>query len=162
MNPLLVEHDITTFCLALGVMGGFIRIMFLDLRRLVTNDFDIALTLGFLILLVATSGSWDLFSDMLAGAACMGVIVLGIKWWYGRRFGSGDCLVYPLCGFATGFSSMTSWLLWLSALLIMFPVGWALWRGKGIRPKRFRRMIFPGTPPAIMAVFLTWGTGLNW
>lgn len=161
MNPLLVEHNILTLLTTLGLVGGFIRIMVLDMRLLVTSDLDIALTLGLLLLLVVFSRSWQLVPDMLGGTACIGMIVLGIKLWYGRRFGSGDCLVYPLCGFATGFSAMTSWLLSLTIMLLVFPLAWAIWRGKAIwPPQRLQRMIFPGTPPAILAVFLTWGKEL--
>ena len=149
--------------LALLLVAGFLKILVLDLRQLVTNDLDIALTTCLLLLLVVVSRSWDKFPDMVGGGVLIGAVVLGIRFWFGRKFGSGDCLVYPLCGLATGYSAMTIWLLWLCVLLVIFPMGWALWRGKALwPPRRLRRMIFPATPPAIMAVFLTWGTGLNW
>ncbi|MYG42067.1 MAG: hypothetical protein F4203_02820 [Rhodobacteraceae bacterium] len=79
MNSLLVEHNILTLLATLGLMGGFTRIMVLDMRLLVTSDIDIALTRGLLLLLVAFSRSWQLVSDMLTRTACIGMIVLGIK-----------------------------------------------------------------------------------
>ena len=100
--------------------------MVLDMRLLVTSDLDIALTLWLLLLLLAASKSWQLVPDMLGGAACIGVVVLLIKLLYGRRFGTSDCLVYPLCGFTTGFSTMTSWLLSLTIMLLIFPLVWRM------------------------------------
>ena len=158
MNPLLLDQNILTLLASLGLVAGFGKIILLDARYLVTSDVDIALTFSMLVLLVGLTQSWYLVPDMLAGAGCIGIIVLFIRWWHGRKFGAGDCLVYPLCGLAVGFSSMSSWTLWLAALLIVMPLGWAWRRGKRVWPiRRLRRMIFPATPPAILAVYLTWG-----
>lgn len=157
LNPLLVDPAPLPLLLAVLLVAAFLKILILDLRHLVTSDRDIVLTLAFLLLLVGVTKSWDVIPDMVDGGVLIGAVVLGIRLWFGRKFGSGDCLVYPLCGLATGYSAMTTWLLWLCVLLLLFPVGWALWRGKALwPPRRLRRMIFPATPPAIMAVFLTW------
>lgn len=158
MNPLLLDHNILTLLVSLGVVGGFLRIVLLDLRYLVTHDRDIVLTLMLLVLLVASSRSWNLLPDMLLGAGFLGCMVLGIKVWFGRKFGSGDCLVYPICGFAVGMESMFTWTLFVSGFLIVMPLCWARYRGKRIWPLRgLRRIVFPATPPAILALFITWG-----
>ncbi len=161
MNPLLLDHTVLTLLVSAGCVGGLIRIAWRDLRFLMTHDGELLLTLGLLILLVATAQAWHLLADMLIGAGLMGGIVLGIRIGFGKKFGSGDCLVYPLCGFAIGMDALVIWTLWTAVLLMAMPLGWAWYRGKRVWPlRRLRRIVFPATPPAILALFLTWGVEL--
>ena len=111
LNPLLVDPAPLPLLLAVLLVAAFLKILILDLRHLVTSDRDIVLTLAFLLLLVGVTKSWDVIPDMVDGGGLIGAVVLGIRFWFGRKFGSGDCLVYPLCGLATGYSAMTTWLL---------------------------------------------------
>ncbi len=158
MNPLLIDQNILSLLFSVGVVGGFIRISWRDLRFLVTHDRDIILTLILFVLLVASSRSWHLIPDMLYGAFALGCIVWGFKYLFGKKLGTGDCLVYPLCGFTIGLDSLQTWLLWVGVLLITMIPCWARYRGKRIWPfSRLRRIIFPATPPAILSLFLTWG-----
>lgn len=102
MNPLLVDQNYLSLLASIGVVGGFIRITWRDLRFLVTHDRDIIL----LVLLVTSSQSWHLIPDMLYEACVLGFIVTGFKYLFGKKLGAGDCLLYPLCGFTIGLDSL--------------------------------------------------------
>ena len=77
----------------------------------------------------------------------MGGTVLGIRIGFGKKFGSGDCLVYPLCGFAVGVDALVIWTMWTAVLLMSMPLGWAWYQGKRVGPlRRLRRIVFPISP----------------
>ena len=47
---------------------------------------------------------------------------------------------------------------WTPDALMAMLLGWAWYRGKRVWPlRRLRRIVFPAAPPAILALFLTWG-----
>ena len=161
MNPFHLDPSPSVLLALMIMMCGFLITIYLDMRYYFTHDGVLLLTIAGLAMVLFLGREGINLVDVFLGVLNLGMVMIVSRYLFGRKIGTGDCLLYPICGLAVGNSHIPIWIAFFIPLFMLVALTSAVARGKKLWPparlyRTLGKSVFPGTPSAILAVFGTW------